>query len=218
MPKAYDALCYPVASSHGLPSIVLHAPTRLPPPRRRDPCLRCDRGERSKVGGEHPDGSRLKALLARTELVETTGSGMQMSMRLFGDGLHGRAEPIQTFRSQACQTTFSARRHPPLSRLKTPSQRVGPRRWLPWPKDWISLRPSASLAFVTPPSRAGSCVQEPMPKRCMSARISPSADPAPPMRRAAHPAGLCCTNPSRITRDELPLLVEFRLPLRTDWR
>jgi hypothetical protein len=43
---------------------------------------------------------------------------------LVGDGKHGQAERIQTFRCQACRTTFSARRHTPLYRLKTPSQQV----------------------------------------------------------------------------------------------
>ncbi len=43
---------------------------------------------------------------------------------LVGDGTHGRAEPIQTFRCQKCRTTFSARRDTPLYRLKTPSQQV----------------------------------------------------------------------------------------------
>lgn len=43
---------------------------------------------------------------------------------LVGDGTHGRAEQIQTFRCQACRTTFSARRHTPLYRLKTPSHQV----------------------------------------------------------------------------------------------
>jgi IS1 family transposase len=43
---------------------------------------------------------------------------------LVGDGKHGRAEQIQTFRCQACRTTFSARRSTPLYRLKTPSQKV----------------------------------------------------------------------------------------------
>jgi hypothetical protein len=43
---------------------------------------------------------------------------------LVGDGIHGRAEGIQTFRCQACRTTFSARRHTPLYRLKTPSQQI----------------------------------------------------------------------------------------------
>ena len=43
---------------------------------------------------------------------------------LVGDGTHGLAECIQTFRCQACHTTFSARRDTPLYRLKTPSQQV----------------------------------------------------------------------------------------------
>jgi IS1 family transposase len=43
---------------------------------------------------------------------------------LVGDGKHGRAEQIQTFRCQACRATFSARRNTPLYRLKTPSDQV----------------------------------------------------------------------------------------------
>ena len=43
---------------------------------------------------------------------------------LVGDGKHGHAERIQTFRCQACRTTFSARRHTPLYRLKTPVHQV----------------------------------------------------------------------------------------------
>jgi hypothetical protein len=43
---------------------------------------------------------------------------------LVWDGKHGRAEQIQTFRCQACRTTFSARRHTPLYRLKTPSHQI----------------------------------------------------------------------------------------------
>src|SRR5258708_11572237 len=43
---------------------------------------------------------------------------------LVGDGKHGHAEHIQTFRCQACRTTFTARRHTPLYRLKTPSQQA----------------------------------------------------------------------------------------------
>ncbi len=43
---------------------------------------------------------------------------------LVGDGTHGRHEPIQTFRCQACRTTFSAHRNTPLYRLKTPAQQV----------------------------------------------------------------------------------------------
>jgi transposase-like protein len=43
---------------------------------------------------------------------------------LVGDGKHGRAEPIQTFRCQACRTTFTSRRNTPFYRLKTPSQQI----------------------------------------------------------------------------------------------
>jgi IS1 family transposase/transposase-like protein len=43
---------------------------------------------------------------------------------LVGDGKHGQAEQIQTFRCQACRSTFSARRHTPLYRLKTPSHQI----------------------------------------------------------------------------------------------
>jgi transposase-like protein len=49
---------------------------------------------------------------------------MLKSTRLQGDGKHGRAEQIQTFRGLACRTTFSARRDTPLYRLKTPSHQV----------------------------------------------------------------------------------------------
>lgn len=44
---------------------------------------------------------------------------------LVGDGKHGKCERIQTFRCQACGTTFSARRGTPLYRLKTASARIG---------------------------------------------------------------------------------------------
>jgi hypothetical protein len=43
---------------------------------------------------------------------------------LVGDGMHGRVERIQTFRCQACQTTFTSRRDTPLYRLKTAATRV----------------------------------------------------------------------------------------------
>jgi IS1 family transposase len=43
---------------------------------------------------------------------------------LVGDGAHGQCERIQTFRCQACATTFTTRRNTPLYRLKTSSQRV----------------------------------------------------------------------------------------------
>ena len=43
---------------------------------------------------------------------------------LVGDGKHGQAEQIQTFRGQACRTTFTSRCNTPLYRLKTPSHQV----------------------------------------------------------------------------------------------
>jgi transposase-like protein len=43
---------------------------------------------------------------------------------LVGDGKHGHAEQIQTFRCQACRSTFTARRHTPFYRLKTPSHQI----------------------------------------------------------------------------------------------
>jgi transposase-like protein/IS1 family transposase len=43
---------------------------------------------------------------------------------LVGDGKHGQAERIQTFRCQACHTTFTSRRNTPFYRLKTPSQQI----------------------------------------------------------------------------------------------
>ena len=43
---------------------------------------------------------------------------------LVGDGTHGTHERIQTFRCQACGTTFTSRRQTPLYRLKTPSSRI----------------------------------------------------------------------------------------------
>jgi IS1 family transposase/transposase-like protein len=43
---------------------------------------------------------------------------------IVGDGKHGHSEQIQTFRCQACRTTFTSRRNTPLYRLKTPSQQI----------------------------------------------------------------------------------------------
>jgi transposase-like protein len=43
---------------------------------------------------------------------------------LVGDGKHGSAERIQPFRCQACHTTYTARRHTPLYRLKTSSHQI----------------------------------------------------------------------------------------------
>ena len=74
---------------------------------------------------------------------------------LVGDGKHGHAEQIQTFRCQACHTTFSARRHTPLYRLKTPSHQIGMVRISHSPKDWMLPLPSVSSATDKPPSPPG---------------------------------------------------------------
>jgi hypothetical protein len=63
-------------------------------------------------------------LPAKTRSAHTSTSQTLESTRLFGDGRHGRAERIQTFRGPACRTTFTSRRNTPLYRLKTPSQQV----------------------------------------------------------------------------------------------
>ena len=78
---------------------------------------------------------------------------------LVGDGKHGHAERIQTFRGPACHTTFTARRHTPLYRLKTPSHHVAMVRISRWPKGWMFPPPNGSSATVRPPSLRGSLVQ-----------------------------------------------------------
>jgi hypothetical protein len=74
---------------------------------------------------------------------------------LVGDGKHGQAERIQTFRGLACRTTFSARRHTPLYRLKTPSQQVAMVRISRWLKGWTLPLPNVSSATDKPPSAPG---------------------------------------------------------------
>ncbi len=90
---------------------------------------------------------------------------------LVGDGTHGRAERIQTFRGPACHTTFSARRHTPLYHLKTPSHQVA-----------VVLSTRHHHHLAVPCWRA----------RTNAARVLllPSPPPAPPVRRAAHTAPL----------------------------
>ena len=66
---------------------------------------------------------------------------------LVGDGKHGQAEQSQTFRCQACRTTFTARRTTPLYRLKTPSRKLAMVRITHWPKGWIRSRCRAGLGL-----------------------------------------------------------------------
>jgi hypothetical protein len=74
---------------------------------------------------------------------------------LVGDGKHGHVERIQTFRGPACRTTFTARRHTPLYRLKTPSHQVAMVRISRWPKGWTLPRLGESSAFDKVPSPPG---------------------------------------------------------------
>jgi hypothetical protein len=91
-----------------------------------------------------------------TRTAPPAASPMHTDMRLFGDGKHGQAERIQTFRGPACHTTFTSRRNTPLSRLQTPS-RAG---W-PWCGSRAGRRPgpfrglAGRRAPVRPPSRRG---------------------------------------------------------------
>ncbi len=118
---------------------------------------------------------------------------MLTSTRLFGDGTHGRAEKIQTFRCQACHTTFTARRHTPLYRLKTPSHQIAMVRISRWPKGWMLPPQSVSSAIGKPRSRAfltrGFRVRTDLAR----ALLLPSPAPAPPVGRTAHQAALLHT-------------------------
>jgi transposase-like protein len=99
---------------------------------------------------------------------------------LVGDGKHGQAELIQTFRCQACRTTFTSRRNTPLYRLKTPSHQVtmvlvsAGRRARPF-RSFAGLRLSTSdhhhLAVACWRARTH-------PARAL---LLPSAPPAPPI-------------------------------------
>ena len=111
---------------------------------------------------------------------------------LVGDGKHGRAEPIQTFRCQACHTTFSARRHTPLYRLKTPSQQVA----MVLTARAFGLDPSAAervfgyrQATITRLSGSRWRVRTDL----APALFLQSAAPAPPVGRTAHQAALLHT-------------------------
>jgi transposase-like protein len=87
---------------------------------------------------------------------------------LVGDGKHGRAERIQTFRCQACRITFSARLHTPLYRLKTPSQQIA--MVLSALAEGLDPPlPSGSSAFDKPPSRPGCSVLASTHTPCTSA-------------------------------------------------
>ena len=114
---------------------------RLLKPRTPDDCPACRLASTASVGGGPASEPvrpwrEVKSRRGAPKRVNTEGfacPNRQCSYfgntdarvhALVGDGKHGRAERIQTFRCQACRTTFSARRDTPLYRLKTPSHQV----------------------------------------------------------------------------------------------
>ena len=114
---------------------------RLLKPRSPDDCPACPLGSPPALGGGTVSAPvrpwcEVKSRRGAPKRVNTEGYACPNPQcryfgntdahmhALVGDGKHGRAEQIQTFRCQACRTTFSARRHTPLYRLKTPSQQV----------------------------------------------------------------------------------------------
>jgi IS1 family transposase/transposase-like protein len=114
---------------------------RLLKPRSPDDCPACRLASPASSGGEPTPTSvrpwrEVKSRRGAPRRVNTEGFACPNQQcpyfgitdasihALVGDGKHGQAEHIQTFRCQACHSTFTARRHTPLYRLKTPSQQV----------------------------------------------------------------------------------------------
>ena len=93
------------------PSRSLSAPVSLPPPRPW--CkLKSRRGAPKRIA---TDG-----FACPNRACAYVGITNPQIHALVGDGTHGKYERIQTFRCQACGTTFSSRRDTPLYQLKTP--------------------------------------------------------------------------------------------------
>ena len=114
---------------------------RLLKPRSPDDCPACRLASFASLGGEPTPAplrpwSEVKSRRGAPKRIPTEGYACPNRQctyfgntdahwhALVGDGKHGQAEQIQTFRCQACRTTFSARRDTPLYRLKTPSHQV----------------------------------------------------------------------------------------------
>jgi len=114
---------------------------RLLKPRTPDDCSACRLASTASLGGGPGHApvrpwSEVKSRRGAPKRVKTEGYSCPNQQcvyfgntdasfhALVGDGKHGRAERIQTFRCQACRTTFTSRRDTPLYRLKTPSHQV----------------------------------------------------------------------------------------------
>jgi hypothetical protein len=106
---------------------------------------------------------------------------------LVGDGKHGRAEQIQTFRCQACRATFSARRNTPLYRLKTPSDQVA----MVLSALAEGLDPSAASRVLGSRQATITSLSDARGLACSEvaqAVLLPSPPPTHPAGRTAHPA------------------------------
>ena len=114
---------------------------RLLKPRSPDDCPTCRLGSTPSLGREPAPAPvrpwrEVKSRRGAPKRVNTDGFTCPNPRCLYfgitdvsihalvGDGKQGQAERIQTFRCQACHTTFTARRNTPLYRLKTPSHAI----------------------------------------------------------------------------------------------
>jgi hypothetical protein len=111
--KPRTRLCCPACRHLGEPSTVVEPP---PAPVRPWRELKSRRGAPKRVNTE--------GFACPNQQCPYFGIKEAQIHALVGDGQHGRAERIQTFRGLACHTTFTARRHTPLYRLKTPSHQI----------------------------------------------------------------------------------------------
>jgi hypothetical protein len=123
---------------------ILSAKAKLPrplKPRSADDCPLCRRAKTKPLKPSHEGPTvrswrELKSPRGRSKRIPTEGFACANRLceyfaitdaqlhALVGDGKHGKIEVSQTFKCQACQHTFTARRHTPLYRLKTPSSKV----------------------------------------------------------------------------------------------
>jgi transposase-like protein/IS1 family transposase len=107
-PLACPACCLASLSS------VKHEPTQVP--------VRPWREVKSRRGA--PKHSTTEGVACPNRACSYYGMSDAQIHAVVSDGSTGKAERIQRWRCQACQTKFSARLYTPLYRLKTPSRQV----------------------------------------------------------------------------------------------
>jgi hypothetical protein len=137
--SSFAAVCPLLASSWSCPvesssQGALYAPTSAAPPRCPDDCPACRLASTASSGGKPTPApvqpwSEVKSRRGAPKRIPTDGFACpNRKCRYFGntdahfhalvgDGKHGQAEPIQTFRCQACRTTFTSRRNTALYHL-----------------------------------------------------------------------------------------------------